>query len=207
MLRGYETGVNRSARPDIITCNSVLNALAYEPAETTEEKSERMRMAVDTLETFQRRAHELGRPNHVSYANMLACITAHVDAAHDVGRRAALTEATFLQCCEAGLVSVPVVAQLHRAVTSFDRFRELLDGAVYSQPGDKLGFNLLKLPPHWTRYAPVPGRRRSVSRGGSRWSASGDSGARNSQIRRDSPPSPRRRYFPQVTKVALPDSR
>lgn len=162
MLQAYRSGANVLAKPDIITCNSVLNAIAFEPAGTSEERSERMRLAVDAFETFQGSAPEFGWPNHLTYAHLLLSIANHMDATD--ARRQELAAATFWKCCEAGHVSALVVTQLHRAL-AWDRFRAVMgDGALFSSSdSEKLGFNLRKLPSSWTRFAPRP-RQRQDSR-------------------------------------------
>lgn len=162
MMDAYRSGANVLAKPDIITCNSVLNAIAFEPARTTEERIDRMRLAVDTYETFQGCAPEFGWPNHLTYSHLLLSIANHMGA--DDVRRSELAEATFWKCCESGQVSALVVTQLHRALP-WDRFRAVLgDEALFStSDSDKLGFNLRKLPSGWTRFAPRP-RQRQDSR-------------------------------------------
>jgi len=156
MLHDYTSGKNQQAKPDIITCNSVLNACAYEDVEDEEEKEEIMKMVVDTLETFQSNAPMYGWPNHMTYAHVLLAISKHVPVT-DV-KRTALAETTFWQCCENGHVSVMVVNQLHR-VLPWDRFAALMGPALFSKQGEKLGFNLRKLPQRWTRFAPKPKQR------------------------------------------------
>jgi hypothetical protein len=162
MLESYRSGSNDLAKPDIITCNSVLNAVAFEPARTSEDRMERMRLTVDAFETFQGSAPDFGWPNHLTYAHMLLSIANHMDA--NDARRAELAQATFWKCCASGHVSVLVVTQLHRALP-WDRFRSVMgDDALFSSSdSEKLGFNLRKLPSSWTRFAPRP-RHRQDSR-------------------------------------------
>jgi len=156
MLNGYESGTNVHAKPDIITCNSVLNACAYEEIDDDDEKEEIMRIVVDTLEAFQSAAPKFGWPNHMTFAHVLLAISKHMS--EDDVKRADLAEATFWQCCDSGHVSVLVITQLHRAL-SWNRFSRLLGEALFSEENEKLGFNLRKLPREWTRFAPKPKQR------------------------------------------------
>lgn len=156
MLELFRSRRNVLAKPDIITCNSVLNACAYDTAETEKEKAAIMDIVVKTLENFQSSAPKFGWPNHLTYANTLQAIDKHVI---DPPRRADLAEATFWQCCQKGLVSIPVVTSLHRAL-SWNRFAALLSEALQSSEGEALHFNWRLLPRDWTRFAPQPKERR-----------------------------------------------
>lgn len=163
MLDQYRTGKNRYAKPDVITCNSVLNSCAYEEAADDDEKAEMIDMVVDVLETYQTNAPKFGWPNHVTYSHVLLAISKHLSPTDE--KRQALAEATFWQCCDNGHVSVLVVNQLYRALPSWEHFKGLMGEALFSEEGDaKLGFNLRKLPPQWTRYVPMKRRQRLESR-------------------------------------------
>jgi pentatricopeptide repeat protein len=158
MKRLYRSRDNVLAKPDIITCNSVLNACAFDDAKTDEERSAIMKIAVQTLEDFQR-TPRFGWPNHITYANMLLCMERHVLNAK---QRVALAETTFWHCCERGLVSVLILNHLFR-ILPFERLSELLGDALTSAPGEDLRFDWQALPSGWTRYAPRP-KVRQVSR-------------------------------------------
>jgi hypothetical protein len=155
MLRLYQSGINKLAKPDVITCNSVINACAYETAETNDDKAELVRIAVDTLELFQSKAPNFGNLNHISYANVLLAISNHM--ARDE-KQFELAEATFWNCCKGGHASVLVITQLNKAL-SWDRFSRLLGPALQSTEGEPLGFNWRKLPTAWTHAAPKPSQR------------------------------------------------
>lgn len=159
MLDLYQSRRNVFAKPDIITCNSVLNACAYEAVDTEQERAAIMDVVVKTLEDFQSRAPKFGWPNHVTYANTLQAIDKHVA---DPQKRAELAEVTFWQCCKHGHVSVPVVTSLYRACLplSWQRFANLMSDAIQSGENEPLHFNWRRLPREWTRFAPQPKDRR-----------------------------------------------
>jgi hypothetical protein len=153
MLELHKTRRNVIAKPDIVTCNSLLNACTYDTATTKQEKAAIMEIVVKTLENVERKAPKLGWPDHLTYAHVLRAIENHVvEGAH---RRTELAESVFWECCRRGLVSVPVVTSLYR-VLPWERFSDILDCAVHSGQGEPLRFNWKLLPIEWTRYAPRP---------------------------------------------------
>lgn len=156
MVDLYQSSKNVLAKPDIITCNSVLNACAYEHAATENDKKEIMERVVETFEFFQMSAPKYGWPNHMTFAHVLLAIARHMSL--DDPRRIELAKTTFWQCCERGHVSVLVVTHLHSALP-WDDFAQLMGEALFSGEGKKLGFNLRKLPREWTRFAPSPKER------------------------------------------------
>ena len=156
MLGLFRSRRNVLAKPDIITCNSVLNACAFDAAETDVERAAIMDIVVKIVEDFQSSAPKFGWPNHITYANTLQSIHKHVV---DPRKRADLAETTFWQCCQKSLVSVPVVTSLHRALP-WERFADLMSEAVLSGEGEPLHFNWSLLPREWTRFAPKPKERR-----------------------------------------------
>jgi len=158
MLDLYKSRKNILARPDIITCNSVLNACAFDQADSAEERAAIMDIVARTLEDFQASAPKYGWPNHLSYANTLKSIEKHV---RDPEMRSEMAEATFWQCCKNGHVSVLVVTCLYRTLTPWIRFAELMGDALYSAQGENLHFNWRRLPREWTRFAPQPKERRN----------------------------------------------
>ena len=152
MVELYESGRNMDSKPDIITCNSILNACAFEKATTTEEHDRIVETVVRILEEFQARAPEFGTPNHTSYSTAINAVRMH--ASHDASMRNELLETLFLQCCESGNVSVLVVNNLHKALP-FDRFSNLLGDALMSDASnDRLRFDPKKFPQEWTINAP-----------------------------------------------------
>lgn len=158
MLSLFNSRRNSLAKPDIITCNSVLNACAYDRADSEEEREVIMDIVAQTLEDFQTSAPKYGWPNHISYANTLQAIERHV---LDPQKRADMAESTFWQCCRSGQVSVLVVTSLHRTLSPWKRFAELMGDALSSTEGKNLHFNWRRLPKEWTRFAPPPKQRRS----------------------------------------------
>jgi hypothetical protein len=166
MLHLYRSRKNPDAKPDIITCNSVLNACAFEDAETASEHAAIMNVAVQILEDFQSAAPTFGRPNHVTYANTLRSIEKHMllakdgdGKAEDDCQRCDLAETAFWQCSQIGGVSVLVVTNL-ALVLPWDRLKKLLGPALLNMEGESLRFNYRMLPREWTKYAPQPRERR-----------------------------------------------
>jgi translation initiation factor 2B subunit (eIF-2B alpha/beta/delta family) len=168
MLYLYQSRKNPDAKPDIITCNSVLNACAFDQATTESERQAIMAVAVQTLEHFQSSAPKFGRPNHITYANLLLAIEKHMpvtkedsdsDSNHQGEHRSDLAEATFWQACQSGSVSVLVVKHLD-LVLPWHRLSAILGPALLSTKGEALRFSWHKLPREWTKYAPDPKERR-----------------------------------------------
>jgi len=157
MMELYISRKNVLARPDIITCNSVLNACAFDHADSDDERAFILNIVAQTLEDFQTSAPKFGWPNHLSYAYALNAIEKHV---LDPQKRAEMAEAIFWQCCQSGHVSVLVVTCLHRTLSPWKRFAELLGDALSSSAGEKLHFNYRRLPKEWTRHAPQSNERR-----------------------------------------------
>jgi hypothetical protein len=164
-LHLYRSRKNPDAKPDIITCNSVLNACAFEDAETPSEHAAIMNVAVQILEDFQSAAPSFGRPNHVTYANTIRSIEKHMlptkdeDDNEDYSQRSELAETTFWHCCQIGGVSVLVVTNL-ALVLPWDRLKKMLGPALLNAEGEHLRFNYRMLPREWTKYAPQPRERR-----------------------------------------------
>lgn len=156
MMELYKSRTNVLARPDIITCNSVLNACAFDHADSDDERASILNIVARTLEEFQSSAPKFGWPNHLSYAFALNAIEKHV---LDPQKRADMAEAIFWHCCRSGHVSVLVVTRLHRTL-SWKRFAELLGDALSSSAEEKLHFNYRRLPKEWTRFAPQSNERR-----------------------------------------------
>lgn len=163
MLSLYRSRENPWAKPDIIACNTVLNACSFDTPETHEERKQIIEIVVDVLETFQSVAPRYGWPNHLTYCYTLQSIKKHV---LDPEQRAKMAESTFLQCCRSGHVSVLVVVNLQDTM-EWPRFSRLLGDALTSKEGEDLFFQFKKLPENWTRFAPNPKQHR-ISRPGSK---------------------------------------
>lgn len=157
MMELFVSGKNYRAKPDIITCNAVLNACAYEDAESDEESAGIMTIVVDMLEAFESTAPKFGWPNHQSYALTLAAISRHMQPS---SQRTELAQSTFWRCCKSGHVSTLVVNVLHNVVP-WETFAELMGPSLFSAENEKLGFNLNKFPSEWTRFAPNPKQRKT----------------------------------------------
>ena len=71
MRKLYESGRNLDVKPDIITCNSILNACAFEDAVSETESAIVMEVVAKTLEDFQSAAPNFGWPNFLTYSHVL----------------------------------------------------------------------------------------------------------------------------------------
>lgn len=183
MVDCFESKKNVCAKPDIVTCNSVLNAIAFEDSTNESEGADFMDMTIKTFEFFQSRAPKFGKTNHVTYANVLNCINKHASC----DKRSQLAETTFWQCCQCGYVSVLVITNLYR-VLPWDKFADLMGPALLSAEGDNLNFKWDWLPQDWTRLAPKPKERRN-----SRPSKKTPVAQVSKQVQRDSKPPRGRR--------------
>lgn len=153
MIEVSESGQNVIATPDIITCNSVLNACAFEEVSTDSEREEVIKIVVATLELFQKQMPRYGYPDHATYAQVLLAIARLMPPDE---RRFGMAEATFWQCCRAGHVNVLVVSSLEQAL-SWSRFAALMGSALKSKEGEKTAYDLNLFPRSWIRHAQKKG--------------------------------------------------
>ena len=149
MIEASDSGKNILATPDVITCNSILNACAFDQADTEEEHAEIMRIAIETLETFQRRIPKFGYPDHATFAQVLLAISRHMPQGD---KRDEMAEATFWQCCRAGHVHSTVISSLQQAL-SWSLFSEVMASALKSGEGEKVVYDMSLFPRKWTRHA------------------------------------------------------
>lgn len=154
MVDLFESGQNVDARPDVVTCNSVLNACSFEKVASDEEHAAVMDIAVQTLELFQSNVRAYGYPDHSTYAQVLLTIKRHMSEGH---KREAMALTTFYQCCNEGHLSSLVVSSLEQ-VLPWPLFEETLGGALLSKEGEKAVYNLKLVPSEWTRHAPKKAR-------------------------------------------------
>ena len=159
MIELYESGRNVDAKPDLITCNSVLNAAAFSPIpRDPAESKEIMKIAVRTADLFA--SDDYGQVNHMTFVNLLHTLAKHMPPGP---RRTALATTIFWRCCQTGNLSVPVVTGLHQ-VLDWKDFENLLGPALLSDPREEmLRFQIGYLPAAWSRFAPKA-KERSVSR-------------------------------------------
>jgi len=150
MMEAYESGRNSSVKPDIITCNSILNACAFERADSDADRAAAVEIAIQSLEAFQAPAPKYGWPNQITYSNMLLTIGRQMPM-ND--RRLDLAEATFWQCCKAGHVSALVISHLRIALDA-ERLQSILGSALIVNRDDKFSYDMRKLPHEWRRFAP-----------------------------------------------------
>lgn len=160
MLELSESGENSTARPDIITCNSILDACAFEKGIDEDETEKIMEIVVQTLEIFQTNAPLFGYPDHVTYSKVLVAITKQTP---DDDRRYELAEATFWQCCSGGHLSPLVVGNFHLALP-WSRFAAAMGSALLSGQDEKLRYDLTKFPREWTMHVPDKKRKQDTSR-------------------------------------------
>lgn len=155
----YNRGRNPLAKPDIITCNSVLNSCVHDVAVSSVDRESIVDIVVKTLERFQSAAPQFGWPDHISYSATIQAIDRHVV---DPSMRSKLAESTFWQCAKNGHVSVLVVTSLYKVLPR-DRFAEILGDAFVATEEDNVGlhFHWNSLPLDWTRFAPSHKERRS----------------------------------------------
>jgi hypothetical protein len=150
---------NPSAKPDIITCNSILNACAYSEASLDWERAELMDIVVQTYEIFQTAAPSYGNPDQITYAQVLLAISKLMEPDE---RRFNMAKTTFWQCCENGYLNPLVVTNLHLAL-DWAHFADVMGPCLKSKEGEKLRYDLFRLPREWTRNAPPPFRKHTVS--------------------------------------------
>lgn len=94
MIELFNSGKNTSAKPDIITCNSVLNACAFSKADSNLGKAELMEIVIKTFEIFQSSSPSYGYPDHSTYAQVLSAISKHMPEGDS---RFDMAESTFWQ--------------------------------------------------------------------------------------------------------------
>lgn len=157
MMDAYESGRNSNVKPDIITCNSILNACAFERADSDADRAATVEVAIKSLEAFQGPAPKYGWPNHITFSNMLLTIGRQMPMNE---RRLDLAEATFWQCCKAGHVSALVISHLRNALDA-QRLKSILGSALFVNRDDKFSYDMRKLPRDWKRFAPQRKVRRS----------------------------------------------
>jgi len=156
MLRSYKSG-NTYSKPDIITCNSILNSCAFAIGN---DRAAAMLVAINTLEKFQSAAPEFGWPNHITFGSMLTAISRQMPQSE---KRCDLAEATFWQCCEAGHVSTLVVHSLRGAVTP-QRLKKILGSALIANNEHLFKFEMRELPAKWKQFAPRKAHNASLKR-------------------------------------------
>lgn len=152
MMDAFESGKNSNLKPDIITCNSLLNACAFETADSEADRAATMEIAIQCLETFQASAPTYGWPNHLTFGNMLLAIGRQMPMSE---RRLDLAEATFWQCCKAGHVSALVISHLRNALDE-KRLKSVMGSSLFVNRADAFSYDMRRLPQEWRRCAPRP---------------------------------------------------
>ena len=160
MMDAFELDKNPNVKPDIITFNSLLNACAFEKADSEADRAATIEVAIRSLEAFQARAPKYGWPNHVTYSKMLLAIGRQMPMNE---RRLDLAEATFWQCCKAGQVSPSVISHLRNALDA-GRLQKILGSALIVNQDNKFLYDMRRLPNEWRRYAPTRRKERSRKR-------------------------------------------
>jgi hypothetical protein len=152
MMDALESGKNPDLKPDITTCNSLLNACAFEKSDSEADRAAVMEIAIQSLEAFQAPAPTYGLPNHITFSNMLLAIGRQMPMSES---RLDLAEATFWQCCKAGYVSPLVISHLRNALDE-KRLKSVLGPALFVNRPDSFSYDLRRLPREWRRCAPQP---------------------------------------------------
>lgn len=160
MIGLVQSRKNPAAKPDIITCNSVLNACAFSAASSKSERAKLLDIAVQTYEIFQGAAPSYGHPDHGTYAQVLLAICKNMEPDD---RRYSMAKTTFWQCCENGHLNAVVVSNLHLAL-DWSNFADAMGPALQSTEGEKLRYDLGRLPQKWTRNSPPPYAKKYGSR-------------------------------------------
>jgi len=149
MIHRYERDQDEAVKPDIISCNSVLNACAFDEANTESERAKIVTIAVQLLENTHNSAPEFGKPNPTSFAYAISSIAKHMPARN--ARRTDLAKAMFWRCCKSGCVTRFVLTQLYQAVP-WEECAELLGPALLSEKHErKPMFSMEWIPKDWTR--------------------------------------------------------
>jgi len=153
---------NNKAKPDIITCNSVLDSCAFAFADTESERARVIDVATKTMNIFTSKAPKYGWPDQITYANMLLTVTRVMPMGD---KRSELARAVFQKCAKAGHVTPLVIQRLRYAVEGED-LAELLGAGLVVNHGSKFVFDMKAFPQEWTRYAPKAdnNRNRNVKR-------------------------------------------
>jgi hypothetical protein len=152
MMGALESGKNPDLKPDITTCNSLLNACAFEISDSEADRAAAMEIAIQSFEAFQAAAPTYGWPNHITFSNMLLTIGRQMPM-ND--RRLDLAEATFWQCCKAGHVSALVISHLRNALDE-KRLKSVMGPALFVNRPDLFSYDMRRLPREWRRCAPQP---------------------------------------------------
>jgi hypothetical protein len=152
MMEALDSGKNPDLKPDITTCNSLLNACAFEKSETEADRAAAMETAIQSLEAFQALAPTYGWPNHMTFRNMLLTIGRQMPVSE---RHLDLAEATFWQCCKARHVSALVITHLQNAVDE-NRLKSVMGPALFVNRPDLFSNDIRQLPREWRRCAPQP---------------------------------------------------
>jgi len=78
MVRRNQRDGGMDSRPDIVTCNSVLNACSFDRPKTDQERAEVIDKVVKTLELFQSNVPMFGYPNQDTYSHVLLALSRHM---------------------------------------------------------------------------------------------------------------------------------
>lgn len=147
MIGLHQSGKVIDAKPDTVSFNSVLNACAYELADSQITSKEIVTTAVQTFELLCN-SPEYGKPDSSTYIQVLITINNHL--AKDDEMRVAMAEAIFLKCASNGQLCSLIITKLE-AIIPNERFRKMMGSTLTSE--SPLRFDLSKFPSEWTANA------------------------------------------------------
>lgn len=138
----------RSARPNIIIYNAVLNACAYTTGDL-QETSRALEIAHSLLRELEN--SDYGKPDHVTYGTFIKVIANQMP---DCDTRRQAVQVLFHKCCKDGQMSNFVLQQIRAITSESEEIYEKLTGFRYLQD-----INVGDLPSQWSSNA-VDGKRR-----------------------------------------------
>lgn len=147
MIGLHQSGKVIDAKPDTVSFNSVLNACAYELADSQITSKKIVTTAVQTFELLCN-SPEYGKPDSSTYIQVLITINNHL--AKDDEMRVAMAEAIFLKCASNGQLCSLIITKLE-AIIPNERFRKMMGSTLTSE--SPLRFDLSKFPSEWTANA------------------------------------------------------
>lgn len=131
-----------SSPPNTHCYTAVINSCAYCMDEETE-KRQALEIALATYKELERTPSH-GKPNHVTYATMVAALTNLLPPSES---RSAGVSSIFKRCCETGQVDGLVMRRLQRALTK-EELDQLCPGSLVLEDGR---INTESLPAEWQR--------------------------------------------------------
>ena len=135
----HESGAIAAA-PNTYCYTSVINSCAY-CIDDASEKGDALKIALTTYKESERNP-KLGKPNHVTYATMLAALNHLLDPSP---QRTAAMGSIFKRCCVTGQVDQLVLRRLETSLTTSE-LRELCSESLVAPDGS---IRKEKMPAEW----------------------------------------------------------